>query len=66
MHYGLPEGILSDQGCTFESKLIAEQCEISKVKCYTLCHTDQSVTDSANVSMLIIGTLSTEAKNNWQ
>ena len=32
MHYGLPEKILSDQGPNFESKLIAELCELSKTK----------------------------------
>ena len=31
-HYGLPEQILSDQGYNFESKLIAELCELSKIK----------------------------------
>ena len=32
MHCGLPEKILSDQGCNFESQLIAELCELSKTK----------------------------------
>ena len=32
MHYRFPEKILSDQGCNFESKLIAELCELSKTK----------------------------------
>ena len=32
MHYGFPEKILSNQGCNFESKLIAELCKLSKIK----------------------------------
>ena len=28
MHYGLPEKILSNQGCNFKSQLIAELCKI--------------------------------------
>ena len=32
MHYGLPEKILGDQGCYLESRLIADLCELSKIK----------------------------------
>ena len=32
MYYGFPEKNPSDQGCNFESKFIAELCELSMVK----------------------------------
>ena len=70
MHYGLPEKILSDQGCNFESKLIAELCELSKTK--KLCTTpyrpqSNGQCEQFNVTLIsMIGTLPTEAKINWQ
>ena len=32
VHYGLPEKILTDQGCNFESNLLKALCEIAQVK----------------------------------
>ena len=32
VHYGLPEEILTDQGCNFESDLLKALCEIAQVK----------------------------------
>ena len=32
VHYGLPEKILTDQGCNFESDLLKALCEIGQVK----------------------------------
>ena len=32
VHYGLPEKILTDQGCNFESNLLNELCELAQVK----------------------------------
>ena len=70
MHYGLPEKILSDQGCNFESRIMAELCEISKVKklhttYYRLQCNGQC--DCFNVTLIsMIGTLPIEAKSNWQ
>ena len=32
VHYGLPEKILTDQGCNFESDLLRALCEIAQVK----------------------------------
>ena len=32
VHYGLPEKILTDQGCNFESDLLKALCEIVQVK----------------------------------
>ena len=31
-HYGLPEKILTDQGCNFKSDLLREQCGLAEVK----------------------------------
>ena len=70
MHYSLPEKILSSQWCNFESKLIAELCELSKIKklqttpyrpqCNRQC-------EQFNATfILVIGTLPTEAKISWQ
>ena len=70
MHYGLPKKTLSDQGCNFKSKLIAEQCKISKVKtlhttpCRPQCNGQCKHFNTTLI--LIIGTLPTEAKINWQ
>ena len=32
VHYGLPEKILTDQGCNFESHLLKALCESAQVK----------------------------------
>ena len=70
MHFGLLEKILSNQGCNFESSLIAELCEISKVK--MLCTTPyrpkcNGQCEHFNTTLIsMIGTLSTEAKINWK
>ena len=32
VYYGLPEKILTDQGCNFESDLLKELCELAQVK----------------------------------
>ena len=32
MCYGIPEKLLSDQGCNFESKLIEELCVLTQIK----------------------------------
>ena len=70
MHYGLPEKILSDQGCNFKSKLIAELCELSKTKkLQTTPYRPQcnGQCECFNVTLIsMIGTLQTEAKINWQ
>ena len=56
------------QGCTFESKPIAELCELLKTKRVTN-HTIQCNRECKrlNVTLIsMIGTLPTEAKINWQ
>ena len=69
MHYCLPEKILSDQRCNFESRLIAELCEISKVKkLHTTPYRPQCNRqyEHFNVTLIsMIDTLPTEAKTNW-
>ena len=65
MQYGFPEIILSDQGCNFESKLIAELCELSKIKLQTglyrpQCNGQCECLNSTLISMR--GTFPTEAK----
>ena len=70
MYYGFPEKILSDKGCNFESKLIAEFCELSKIKkLWTTpyrpqCNGQCKCFNSTLISM--IGTLPTEANIRWQ
>ena len=70
MHYGLPEKIFSDQGCSFESKLIAELCELSKIKKLQTtpyrpqCNRQCEYFNATLISM--IGTPPTETKINWQ
>ena len=70
MHYGLPEKILNDQGCNFESRLIAELCEICKVKkLHTTPYIPQYNGKCKHFNatlILIIGTPPVEAKTIWQ
>ena len=70
MHYGVPEKILSDQGCNFKSKLIAELCELSKTKkLQTTPYRPQynGQCECFNVTLIsMICTLQKEAKINWQ
>ena len=70
MHYGLPKKFLSNQGCNFESKLIAELCELSKInKLQTTPYRLQcnGQCECFNVTLIsMIGTLPTEAKIIWQ
>ena len=66
MHCGLPEKVLSNQGCNFESKLIAELCELSQSKEFQTtpyrpqCNGQCECFNSTLISM--IGTLPTETK----
>ena len=70
MQYGDPEEILSEQGCNFESRLIAELCKLSKIKkLWTTPYRPQcnGQCECFNATLiLMIGTLPTEAKINWQ
>ena len=69
--YGLPEKILSDQGHNFESRFIAQLCEISKVKkkLHTPLYRPQCNGQCEHFIVPLIsmiGTLPKEAKINWQ
>ena len=70
MHYGDPEEILSEQGCNFESRLIAELCKLSQIKrLWTTPYRPQynGQCECFNATLIsMIGTLPTEAKINWQ
>ena len=47
VHYGLPKKILTDQGCNFESQLVADLCELMGVQ----KDTDQSISSTDQWSM---------------
>ena len=70
MKYRIPEKIISDQGRNFESKLIAELCNLARVqKFHTSPYRPQTngqceCFNSALISM--IGTLPADTKKNWQ
>ena len=70
MKYGIPEKIISDQGRNFESKLIAELCNLARIqKLYTSPYRPQTngkceCFNSTLISM--IGTLPPDMKRNWQ
>ena len=70
VYYGFPEMIISDQGRNFESKLIAELCEMSGVKklCTTPYHPQSNGSCKQFNSTLInmLGTLPKEKKANWK
>ena len=70
MKYGIPEKIISDQGRNFESKLIAELCNLGRIQKlrtspYRLQTNSQcECFNSMLISM--IGTLPPDTKRNWQ
>ena len=70
MHYGFPEKNLSNQGCNFESKPVAELCKLSKTKkLQTMpyqpkCKGQCEHFNSTLISM--IGILPIEGKIKWQ
>ena len=70
MKYGIPEKIISDQGRNFESKLIAELCNLARIqKLCTSPYRPQTngqceCFNSTLISM--IGTLPPDMKRNWQ
>ena len=70
VHYGLPKNILTDQGCNFESQLVADLCELMGVqKIWTsLCHLQTNGQCERFNSTLInmLGTLPKEKKSEWK
>ena len=69
VHYGFPEKILSDQGRNFESKLIAELCQLANVKkLRTTPYRPESngACERFNRTLIsMIGTLPDDLKVNW-
>ena len=70
VHYGLPKKILTDQGCNFESQLVADLCELMGVqKIWTsLYHLQTNGQCERFNSTLInmLGTLPKEKKSEWK
>ena len=70
MKYGIPEKLISDQGRNFESDLIAELCNLSRVqKLRTSPYRPQTngQCERFNSTLIgMIGTLPPETKRNWQ
>ena len=51
VHYWIPERILIDQGCNFESDLLKELCELAQVKKIRMSGYKPRQMDNANVSV---------------
>ena len=70
VHYGLPDKILMDQGCNFESDLLKALCEIAQVKkIRTSCYHPQTngQCEHFNATLIIIlGTLQDKPKSTWR
>ena len=70
VHYGLPEKILTDQGCNFESDLLLELCELAQVKkIRTLGYHPQTNghCDHFNATLInMLGTLPDKAKEHTE
>ena len=69
-HYGLPEKILTDQGCNFESDLLKALCEIAQVKKMRTSgyhpHTNGQY-EHFNVTLIsMLGTLPKKPKSTWR
>ena len=70
VHYGLSKKILMDQGCNFESQLVADLCELMGVqKIQTSLYHPQTngqskILNSTLINML--GTLPKEKKSEWK
>ena len=70
VHYGLPEKILTDQGCNFESQLVADLCKLMGVQKIqtSLYHLQTNGQCERFNSTLInmLGTLPKEKKLEWK
>ena len=70
VHYGLPEKILTDQGCNFESQLEADLCELMGVqKIQTSLYHPQTNGQCERFNSTLInmlGTLPKEKKSEWK
>ena len=70
IHYGFPNKIISDQGCNFESELIAHVCEVAgvqKLKTSPYHPQTNGQCERFNSTLLnMLGTLTPEHKNDWK
>ena len=70
IHYGFPNKIISDQGCNFESELLANLCEVAGVqKLRTTPYHPQTSgqCERFNSTLLnMLGTLTPEQKKDWK
>ena len=70
IHYGFPNKIISDQGCNFESELIANLCEVAgvqKLKTSPYHPQTNGQCERFNSTLLnMLGTLTPEHKNDWK
>ena len=70
VHYGLPKKILTDQGCNFESQLVADLCELMGVrKIQTSPYHPQTNGQCERFNSTLInmlGTLPKEKKSEWK
>ena len=70
VHYGLPEKILTDQGCNFESDLLKALCEIGQVKKFMTSgyHPQNNVQCKCfNATVInMLGTLLEKSKSTWR
>ena len=70
VHYGLPEKILTNQGCNFESDLLKALCEIAQVKkIRTSGHHPQMNGQCKHFNVTlnnVLGTLPEKPKSTWR
>ena len=70
VHYGLPKKILTDQGCNFESQLVADLCELMEVQKIrtSLYHLQTNgLCERFNSTLInMLGTLPKEKKSEWK
>ena len=70
VHYGLPEKILTDQGCNFESQLVADLCAlmgVQKIWTSPYCLQTNGQCERFNSTLInMLGTLPKEKKSEWK
>ena len=70
IHYGLPEKILTHQGCNFESNLLKALCEIAQVKKINIsgyCPQTNGQCEHYNATVInMLGTLPEKPKSTWR
>ena len=70
VHYGLPKKILTDQGCNFESQLVADLCElmgVQKIRTSPYHLQTNGQCERFNSTLInMLGTLPKEKKSVWK